>query len=96
MRIALSSVHTPLLASLSRFAASFATSPARGAVEVGFVRRLSKVAQRPTAPLAGEVASLGASAPSRARRGVSPSVEAGATYIQVPIPGRGSFVLRSK
>ena len=44
---------TPLLAALSRFATSFATSPARGAVGLG-VR-----SGHLTLPLAGRVAQLG-------------------------------------
>jgi len=62
-------LRTPLLATLGAKAPSSATSPARGAVKVGSVLPSVKVPQRPTAPLAGEVAQLRRSL-SGARRGV--------------------------
>ena len=71
----MSSALTPLLAALGAEAPSCATSPTRGAVKVGFVPPSSKVPQRPTAPLVGEVAQLRRSL-SEARRGARNDLQA--------------------
>ncbi len=88
MSIVRTSADTPLLATLSRFAASFATSPTRGAV-----RRLASTdgSLTPTAPLVGEVAELGPQVRSVAGRGVC--VDFDATHPAIQIPHRGSFVV---